>query len=83
VIPIPVPTPESDRPIATIPVNPPLTSRPEIPSVALRNPAPVTEIPAVSNPSGHNSPRKPSLSGSAGDTLNTIARASQASPPPN
>jgi murein DD-endopeptidase MepM/ murein hydrolase activator NlpD len=75
VIPIPVPTPESDRPIATIPLNPPLTSRPEIPSVALRNPAPVTEIPAVPNPRVIVPPENQVYRVRPGDTLNTIARA--------
>lgn len=75
VIPIPVPTPESDRPIATIPVNPPLTSRPEIPSVALRNPAPVTEIPALPNPRVIVPPENQVYRVRPGDTLNTIARA--------
>ena len=75
VIPIPVPTPESDRPIATIPVNPPLTSRPEIPSVALRNPAPVTEIPAIPNPRVIVPPENQVYRVRPGDTLNTIARA--------
>jgi LysM repeat protein len=51
-----------------------LTSRPEIPSVARRNPAPVTEIPAVTTPQGHSSPENQVYRVRPGDTLNTIAR---------
>jgi murein DD-endopeptidase MepM/ murein hydrolase activator NlpD len=73
-IPIPVPTPESDRPVATIPVNPRLTSRPEIPSVALRNSAPVPEIPAIPSPRVIVPPENQVYRVRPGDTLNTIAR---------
>lgn len=73
-IPIPVPTPESDRPIATIPVNPRLTSRPEIPSLALRHAAPVPEIPAIPSPRVIVPPENQVYRVRPGDTLNTIAR---------
>jgi murein DD-endopeptidase MepM/ murein hydrolase activator NlpD len=74
VIPIPVPTPESDRPLAAIPVNPRLTTRPEIPSVVLRNPASLPEVPVIPSPRVIVPPENKVYRVRPGDTLNTIAR---------
>jgi murein DD-endopeptidase MepM/ murein hydrolase activator NlpD len=73
-IPIPVPTPESDHPLSAIPANPRLTTRSEIPSVALRNSTSVPEIPVIPSPRVIVPPENKVYRVRPGDTLNTIAR---------